>query len=250
MNPDNQQPVTPEPQAFTPAPVLPSSPLPAPPPSVSVPLPAMLPVSTPSSGKKLLVPVILVAVILLGGAAVAAAVLLGSKKTASPSSSNHSASTYSTTPTPTPKPTLVPLSATTLSQVIKANFGISITLQKLVQHYANKEFDQGDEGILVQSKMESDGSYTAYSGRSQFQIVADGKVVNASSRVKAIDLAAAGYPLMPEITLKKGLSASGYWLYAVPIGTKKVTFRFHQAATKILGGSTVPEKNYDVDLVQ
>ncbi len=212
------------------------------------------PPASPKSKKKLVIAGIVVLVVLvLAGSAFA----LTQKKDAS--SSNPQKAADSHTPTEHASDSAddkvkeeEPAAQTELAinKLVGGDLGNTVTVTKMVRNFSDSDLESDEEGVLVEVKVETDGSYTGTPGESSFRLIIDGEEYRTAYLIGDTDMTKAGFTPFGSQSAKKGAPAVGYLSFAIPKSTKAITFRYHRAETKILGGEKLPAKDFDVVIVQ
>lgn len=252
-NPDQQNSLQPNP-----------NPSPAPsviPPQSSSPAPQAFPQSTqppsnnqfsslPGSRSKapLVVAGAILGVILLGG--IGFALLSSSNKKSANTNltprANNILPNQAIEPTPTAAKQEIPI-----NKSIKNNLGLTFTVTKVVRNFPDTDLSPSEEGFLVEVKVESEGSYTGAVGKSDFRILASGGAeIRNAYLITDSDVRAGGYTPLPTQGVKKDQPVIGLVAFTIPKGATKITFRHHQPQTKILGGQTLPAKDFDVVIIE
>jgi hypothetical protein len=211
------------------------------------------PMSPPSKSKKsaYIMGTALLIVLLIAGAAYAA---MRPNKT-SPKSSNTVDTSASSERQPANQATEQAADAkqteTAINKVVATDLGKTTTVTKLIRNFSDEDLESNEEGVLVEVRVESDGTYTSVAGKSSYRLIGDdGKETRTAYLITDTDMSKAGFTPLASTSLKKGQPVTGYLAFAISKGSKKLTFRYHRTETKILGGQTLPAKDFDLVIAQ
>lgn len=132
-----------------------------------------------------------------------------------------------------------------VNKVVGGDLGKTVTVTKIVRNFPDDDIKDGNEGVLVEVRVETDGTYTGTPGRSDFRLVIDGKEYRIAYLITGDDITKGGYLPYDLPTAKKGQPAVGYLAFEIPTKSSNVTFRYHRGETKILGGEKLAAKDFD-----
>ncbi len=171
-------------------------------------------------------------------------------KSSTPKRNDTSAPTATSDTKETESNTAAAMQEIPVNKSVNNGYGFTITVNKAIRNFQDDDLEANEEGVLVEVTIEADGTYTGTPGKSSFRILADGgSEIKTAYLITGSDLDKAGYTPLPFKSATKGQPVTGFVAYAVPKGSKTLVFRYTRPVSKILGGSSVPEKSFDIKIL-
>ncbi|MCA9332815.1 DUF4352 domain-containing protein [Candidatus Saccharibacteria bacterium] len=133
-----------------------------------------------------------------------------------------------------------------VNKVVGGDLGKTVTVTKVVRNFPDEDIEAGNEGVLVEVKVETDGTYTGTPGESSFRLVIDGEEYRTAYLINDDDITKGGYTPYGNPSAKKDQPVSGFLAFEIPKNSSNVSFRYHRGETKILGGDKLDAKDFDI----